>query len=138
MKRIILAISFGIITIGASAFTGNDKAAIPSSFYSTFGNVQQVQSEWVKGMIRVSFIRDQHASFAYYDVEGNLLVSSTQLRVNELPNSLQEELIIYYNDWFVVDTYKCDKDGAVDYFVVLKKDGKEKVMKGKGRWRKIN
>ena len=140
MKRMTLALVLFAVSFCANAFTGKpDNAAIPASFYRTFNNAQQVQSQVVNEMIRVSFIADGHASFAYYDSEGQLVVSSTQLREQELPVRFREDLVIRFNQWFVADVYQCKKNGVTDYYVVLQQDGKELILKASPKgWKKFS
>jgi hypothetical protein len=112
-------------------------------FYRSFGDQPDVQ--WTKGKYfdQALFNKDGVATTAYFDFDAQLVGTTSDKTLAELPESAQKQIAKEYKDYTVekviffddnedVDTdmimYGSQFDDEDNYFVELKKDNKEVVL----------
>jgi hypothetical protein len=136
MKRIFLALTLAAALFTSSAFAADGKkSSIPQSFYARFHNAKDVQLTEVDGMIRVGFMLDGVANYAYYGDGGELLVVTRQLAINDLPVSLQSSLQKNYAGYTITDVYFFTTDEKSEYYVVLENSKKKITLNSTGnKW----
>lgn len=102
-------------------------------FFTPFAKAQNVNWTEVDGMMRIGFKLNGQEHFAYYSGT-ELLVVATEIKIENLPVQLQNDLA-KYKDYTVSQTYVLEKDGVKEYCVVLDKGSKHLILKGRNKWK---
>jgi len=132
MKRLFL-VSIAACLINLSSFAS--KKNIPEvlkSFYKTFQNAQNVNWTEVDNMIRIGFISNGHSQYAYYSND-ELVVVATEIKINDLPETLIAQLADYKG--VVTQIYEMNKNNVKEYCVMLDTPSKHIILKGKNKLR---
>jgi hypothetical protein len=134
MKRLFFSISLCTCLFSISAFANDGNLPdVLSSFYKTFQNAQNVNWIEVDDMLRIGFISNGHQKFAYYSND-ELIVVATEIKVEELPTTLQAQLSPY-KDFVVSHVYELVKNDVKEYCVMMQNDSKYITLKGKKAWK---
>lgn len=113
-------------------------------FYIDFGNVPITGSSRTGIYDKIFFKLNGVPTTAYYDSEANLIGTSNNRKFSDIPLSAQKHILSKYKDYKVENVlffddnnlndtdmmlYKLSFDDEDNYFVELKKDNKEIVLK---------
>ena len=130
MKRLFfVSLAACLISLSSSASEKNVPPVL-KSFYKTFYNAQNVNWTEVDNMIRIGFILNGHSKYAYYDND-ELVVVATEIKTDELPKTLQDQLTAYKG--VVTQVYEMNKNNEKEYCVMLDSSSKHFVLKGKDK-----
>jgi hypothetical protein len=117
---------------------------IRSQFTTDFPDAKNVHFARVKNLNKMSFTHDKEKISAYYDDRGQLVGAIHEKSFVDLPGNAQKEIQHKYPDYSVADVVKFDDnefddpegilygrsaDDAQNYFVELKNDTKEIIVK---------
>jgi hypothetical protein len=130
MKRLFfVSLAACLISLSSSASEKNVPSVL-ESFYKTFHNAQNVNWTEVDNMVRIGFILNGRSQYAYYDND-ELVVVATQIRTDELPKTLQDQLTDYKG--VVTQVYEMNKNNTKEYCVMLDTTSRHIVLKGKNK-----
>ena len=151
MKKFLLAAGTALMPVIAifaqdhvrdSAKTANQ--IIRSQFTTDFPDAKDVHFAQVKNLNKMSFTQDKEIMSAYYDDGGQLVCTIHEELFADLPGNAQKEIQHKYPDYAIADVVKFDDnegddpegilygrsaDDAQNYFVELKNDTKEIIVK---------
>lgn len=133
MKRLLVILGLITCLFTSSSYARKNYPEGLAHFFITFHKAQNVSWTEVEGLLRVGFTLDGQTHFAYYSGD-ELLVVATEIKTEDLPMSLQNDLT-KYKDYTVSRTYVLEKDNVKEYCVVLDKGNKHLVVKGKEKWK---
>lgn len=134
MKRLFVTLGLAACLISFSSFAnGRTYPEALASFFHSFAKAQNVNWTEVDGMMRIGFKLNGQEHFAYYSGT-ELLVVATEIKIENLPVQLQNDLA-KYKDYTVSQTYVLEKDGVKEYCVVLDKGSKHLILKGRNKWK---
>ena len=131
MKRLFfVSLAACLISLSSSASEKNVPSVL-KSFYKTFHNAQNVNWTEVDNMVRIGFTLNGHSQYAYYDNE-ELVVVATEIKTDELPKTLQDQLTDYKG--VVTQVYEMNKNNVKEYCVMLDSPSRYFVLKGKNKF----
>jgi hypothetical protein len=135
MKKIILAAAILMIAFTTNAFAAEESvpANVIRSFKYTFYGASDVSYSEVNDMIRVAFILEGKKNVAYYHANGELVVLTQAMKISEFPQSLQNDLQQRCSEYVVTDSYKFEKDGSVEYYLILDNSEKHVILHSSGK-----
>jgi hypothetical protein len=132
MKRLVF-VSLAACLISLSSFASEKNVPnVLESFYKTFQNAQNVNWTEVDNMIRIGFISNGHSKYAYYSND-ELVVVATEIKINDLPETLRVQLTEYKG--VVIQVYEMSKNNVKEYCVVLDTPTRHITLKGKNKLR---
>ena len=132
MKRLFF-VSLATCLIGLSSFASEKNVPLVlKTFYKTFKNAQNVNWTEVDDMLRIGFTLNGHSQYAYYSND-ELVVVATEIKTDELPETLKAQLAEYKGS--VTQVYEMNKNNVKEYCVVLDTPSKHIVLKGKNKWK---
>jgi hypothetical protein len=132
MKRLFF-MSLAACVIALSSFASEKNAPLVlKSFYKTFQKAQNVNWTEVDDMIRIGFTLDGRSQYAYY-ANDELVVVATEIKTDELPETLKVQLAEYKGA--IAQVYEMNEHNRVEYCAVLDSPSKHIVLKGKNKWR---
>jgi hypothetical protein len=137
MKPIFFAI---LMTI--SFFAQTSQAAEPkmssnviTAFETNFAEAENAQWSTVENLFKVTFNLDDRAMFAFYDGEGDLVVTGTYLTARQLPKPAQKRLAEAAKGYTITEVFEINDGTESKYYVSLVNDRESKVLESKGvKW----
>lgn len=136
MKRIFFTACLAACLAGFSSFASERISPdILSSFFHTFKKAENISWVEVDDMLRISFTQDGQQRFAYYSND-ELVVVATEIKVQELPSALQEQ-VAKYKDYKVTQVYQLEAVNMKEYCVMLQNSDGELILKGKNKLRTL-
>jgi len=117
---------FVIIVIFGSAYStslyaqSKTPAIVLSSFRSSFNNAENVSWSSVKDLYRVDFTLDEQNISAFFDEDGNLIASSRNVTLQQIPMSLKSDLKKNYPDHEVAGLFEVDKEDGITYYATIR------------------
>ena len=130
MAAAILMFAF---TTNAFASEENVPANVIRSFKYAFHGASDVTFSEVNDMIRVAFSMDGKKNVAYYHANGELVVLTQAMNTSEFPQSLQNDLRNRFSEYVVTDSYKFEKDGSQEYYLILDNSEKHVILRSSGK-----
>ena len=116
---------FAIITILGSVFstTVHAQSKTPSpvltSFQSSFDKAENTSWSNVKGLYRVDFtIEDQKLS-AFYNPSGELVASSRDVSLEQIPMALKYDLEKNFDGYKVTSLFEVDNKDGITYYATV-------------------
>lgn len=134
MKRLFFSISLFACLFSLPAFaTDPNTPGVLTSFYKTFQNAKNVSWTEVNDMLRIGFTLNGRQKFAYYSND-ELVVVATEIKAEELPETLQQQLSAY-RGYKVSHVYELNKDNVKEYCVVIDSASRHISLTGKNKWK---
>jgi len=99
-------------------------SAVISSFQSSFSQAANETWSTVKGLYRVDFDLENEKVTAFFNGDGDLIASSRNVTLEQIPLSLKSDLKKQFHDYEVSSLFEVDKEGGVIYYATVKNDSK--------------
>lgn len=137
MKRILFAILitisfFAQATPATEPKSGADAAA---SFNTSFANAQNVQWSTVENLFKVTFTLDEQAMFAFYNSDGELVVTGKYLCTRQLPKAAQKHLAEVAQGYKITEVFELNNGLDKKFYATLVNGSESKVMESNGvKW----
>lgn len=136
MKRIIatMAVIFSLTTSATFAAGGSSVSeSVLKSFNKEFSGA--ANANWVAldaGIYRVAFNYEGKDVEAFFDEEGGLIATGTEVTEDHLPLLIAKSLNAKYADYTKKGIIEFTMDGEVQYLVTLTNSGKSVIIKACG------
>ena len=135
MKTIILAAALALtsISVNADNSTSSKKVTIgaTNSFKREFGDVSDVSwSAADNHMFRASFTQDDQKVHAFFNQNGELVATTTELSAQELPAKLRAAISKKETDGIITEALQLQGDDELSYYVKVYVNGVDKLYKG--------
>src|SRR5882672_2777535 len=102
MKKLFVIISiFGSVCTSSLYAQSKTPSAVLSSFQQSFSNTANETWSTVKGLYRVDFTFENEKVAAFFNEEGNLIASSRNVTLLQIPLSLKSDLKKHFYDYEV-------------------------------------
>jgi hypothetical protein len=132
MNRLFFAVSLFACLFSLPALAKDKNIPdVLTSFYKTFQNAQNVNWSQVDDMLRIGFTLNGREQFAYYSND-ELVVVATEMKVEELPATLQQQLLTF-KGYHVSRVYELNKNSENEYCVVIDNSSRHITLKGKNK-----
>lgn len=130
---IVLMISFFAQTIQAAE--PKMSANVVTTFQAQFGDAENAQWSVVENLFKVTFTLDEQSMFAFYDGEGDLVVTGKYLTAKQLPKAAQKHLAEAAKGYRITEVFQIDNGTDSKYYVSLAGESGSKVIESKGvKW----
>jgi hypothetical protein len=137
MKPILFA-----LLMMCSFFAQSSQAAEPkmspnvvTSFHLHFGDAENAQWSVVENLFKVTFTLDEQAMFAFYDTDGDLVVTGKYLTTKQLPKPAQKRLADAARGYKITEVFEISSGLDSKYYVSLVNEGATKVIESNGvKW----
>ena len=141
-KLNIMKKSFVIITILCTIWSTSSYAqsktpsSVLSSFQESFRNAGDATWSNVKELYRVDFNLDEQKISAFFNADGDLIASSRNVTLLQIPMSLKSDLKKQFNDYEVSSIYEVDNEDGIIYYATIKNDKNALMLKStsSGDW----
>lgn len=134
MKRYLLAVAFGLVSLASFANNGsqsfNAPYAVKERFKEQFGNVKQVTWTEAQGkLIRADFVQDGQSITAFYDNTGEPVATTVAMEKSQLPYRLRQALEKELKGQTIEELFYVDAPEQSAYFFSCNDNGKKKIFK---------
>lgn len=108
---------------------------IVRSFETTFSEAEDVQWSTVENLYKVNFTLDDRRMFAFYNAEGELVVTGRYLSVKHLPKAAQKKLSEEAKGYTITEVFEINEGLNSKYYVNLNSANGQKVIESfGGKW----
>lgn len=134
MKHLFFMVSLVACLLGKPVLASDGNVPdVLILFYNTFQNAQNVSWSEVDDMLRIGFTLNGREQFAFYS-KNELVVVATEIKVEELPDVLQQQLS-FYKEYKVSQVYELNRNNVKEYCAVINNSGRRIALKGKNKWK---
>jgi hypothetical protein len=133
MKKAIL--SFGLLLLSAlgSSYAANRfvgvNEEILASFQHKFAGATDVSWESEKPYVKAVFSYNRQVLLAYFDTNGELIVTARNILSNELPINLLVQLKNEYPGCWISELVEMDRETDVTYYITLEDSSRKLKLK---------
>lgn len=131
MKKLFIA-ALVTLTISTSAFAQEvneiDQKAV-QNFESSFGGASKVEWTSKDNFTKASFLQDEQKVEVFYNPEGDLIATTKQVKMEELPTFVKRTFTKKYSDYIIKDAFKLKAEDETNYFVSAENNKESLVLK---------
>jgi hypothetical protein len=141
MKKLLAIFTAIGLTITTSVFaTDTTPSTVLNSFQNAFKGSREVAWSTVKDLYRVDFTFEDQKVSAFFNSDGNLIASSRNISLLQLPISLETGLKSDFPDYEVVSLFEVDNENGTTYYATVKNSKREFTLESasSGEWNKFN
>jgi len=111
---------------------------IVQTFVSQFNGATEISWQEVNGFSVATFKLNGEKRSAYYDTDGNLVVTARQVSVAALSAEQRNSLESSFTGYSIKCLFEMQDSNGKSYYATIVSDKKEKVVKTTGkRWRSL-
>lgn len=133
----ILAILMMVSFLAQATPAGEPKLTdrVVRAFETSFSDAEDAEWSEVDDLFKVSFTQNEHRMFAFYNAQGELVVSGRYLAVKQLPKTAQQKLAAEAAGLVILEVYEITAGVDTKYYATLD-NGKELrvVVSTGGKW----
>ena len=141
MKKGILLI-VTVLTVGMTGLMANGREGINekalSSFQKEFANATNVKWQSGNAFLKVSFTFNDQVLTAFYNVEGERLAITRNIKSNELPMGLLEKLKESYSNCWITELFEFSGKEDAAYYVTMENADYKITLKSLGMYDWVN
>jgi hypothetical protein len=134
MKKLLLA-ALMAVSVSVSAFAQDanevDGKAL-QNFESAYGGASDV--EWIskENFTKASFIQNEHQVEVFYNLDGEYVATTTQIKADQLPTFVKKTIAKNYSDYSILEAFRFQADDETSYFVSAENEKEDVVFQSKG------
>lgn len=137
MKPILFALLMMI-----SFFAQTSRAAEPEltsrvirAFETYFSDAENVQWSPAGNLMKVTFTVHDHNRFAFYNAQGELVVTGKYMTVKQLPKLAQKKLAEAAKGYKITEVFEIDDELDSKYYATISNETEEKILVSSGaKW----
>ncbi len=140
MKRFLFLLSLTTCLFTSGSFANEDHLypEFLKTFFTSFPSAKKVSWMEVDGLTRVNFELENKSQYAYFNAAGFMVITAMPVSISELPAVLQQSLRVY-DGFSITESYMFTKGKHRYWFVVLKKDKRQIILKSSGKkWNRFH
>ena len=137
MKKYMIALSFFCsLYITGSYAQEVTNTAVLNSFKSSFDVAQDVNWSQVKDLDRADFTMDDQQVVAFFGSEGDIVATSRDVTLLQIPLSLKTGLKKNFGDYTLVSIFELNDENGTAYYATIKNEKREYTLKSNtsGEW----
>jgi hypothetical protein len=137
MKKLFVIITILVTICAASSYAqSKTPSSVLNSFQSSFTNSENAIWSIVKGLYRVDFIQDDQKVSAFFNADGNLIATSRNVTLLQIPMSLKSDLKKNFYDYEVSSIFEVDNEDGIIYYASIKNHKTELMLEStsSGDW----
>ncbi len=130
MKKSILTIALGFIIAINSAFAGTTEGVnqkVINGFKKDYSTATDVRWEISKDYYKATFTNAEQVLYAYYNAEGARIAVMRNVRSNQLPLKVSEDLRKHQDGRWITDLFEFSSQEESGYYATLE-NAEEKVV----------
>lgn len=130
-NKLFLILAAGCVLTASGCDNDNNylpDEAVVSAFKAKYPDAKRIEWESKKGYQVVDFTLEAKESEAWFDANGNWLLTETDIRFNELPMAIQSVFVVSpYAAWKVEDVDMLIRPDAATVYVIEVEKGEQEV-----------
>lgn len=137
MKSMILAICMMVSLLSQSSLAAEPKLTnrIERAFQTSFSDAEDAQWSEVEDMFKVNFTLNDRRMFAFYNANGELVVTGRYLSVKNLPKVARQKLEAEANGAAISEVFEISEGIDTKYYVTLDNGQERKILVSiGGKW----
>jgi hypothetical protein len=141
MKKLLVIFTvLGLIITTSSYATDTTPSSVLNSFQNAFRGSKDAAWSTVKELYRVDFTLEDQKVSAFFNSEGNLIASSRNISLLQLPISLETGLKSDFPDYEITSLFEVDNENGTAYYATVKNSKREFTLEStsSGEWNKFN
>lgn len=108
---------------------------VVQAFETTFADAEDAQWSVVENLFKVDFTLDERAMFAFYNANGDLVVSGKYLKTKQLPKATQKKLADVAKGYSIAEVFEINDGLESKYYATLTNGSERKVVESNGsKW----
>lgn len=130
MKKLFFAALLAVAVAG-SAFAADTKisSAVLSSFKNEFKQASNVSWKTGAGYTKASFTLDNQQMEVFYNAEGNVIASSRNIGLDELPVRAKRNFSKHFTGYTVNQAIKIDGEDEKAYYISAENEKESVIVK---------
>lgn len=137
MKPIFFAILMMISFFAQTSRAANPEltSTVVRAFETYFSDAENVQWSPAGNLMKVTFTVQDHNRFAFYNAQGELVVTGKYMTVTQLPKSAQKRLAEAAKGYKVTEVFEIDDEQNSKYYATIDNGTEEKILVSSGaKW----
>ncbi len=132
MKKIILTLAIALGTLSSFAADVKVSSRVLDAFKNDFATAKEITWTSTNDYYKASFVfNDQHIA-AFYNMDGELMGMTRNLRSTDLPINLQANLKKGYSNYWISDLFEVSNHEGTSYYITLENADAKIVLKATG------
>lgn len=113
----------------------NLSSRVVRAFETSFSEAEDARWSVVEDLFKVTFTLDDRPMFAFYNAEGELVVSGKYLSTRKLPKAAQKHLAEETKGYTVTEIFEINEGVDSRYYVAMNNDNGHKIIVSVGgKW----
>ena len=137
MKKLFIIMSIlGSICTSSIYAQDNTPSVVLSSFQKSFSNAANETWSTVKGLYRADFIFENEKVAAFFNPDGELVASSRNVTLLQIPLSLKSGLKKDFHNYEVSNLFEVNKEEGTIYYAAINNSNKHLMLEStaSGTW----
>lgn len=134
MKKIMM-LALVLTTIATTAFSNNSDAInqkVLNAFTKSFTLAENVKWEVRKDLYKATFQVNGQVMFAYFSEDGEQLAVTRNIKVDQLPITLANDLQQGYHQYWLTDLFEVSAKGQTSYYATIHSATHVTILKAEG------
>ena len=131
MKKLLIA-ALLVVSVSASSIAQDvssvDRKAI-GNFEAMYAGASGVDWTSTGKFTKASFVQNEKKMDVFYNLDGDFVAATTQLKVDEIPASIKKTLEKRYSDYVVKEAFQYKSYDEVTYFISVENQKEDVVLK---------
>ena len=123
----VLVLSLTVSSFAADVNKVNSKAL--RNFSYEFSNAENVNWTSTENYLKASFTLNKKNMDAFYDVEGNILGTSSKIDLTDLPTIAKRSFAKKYSGYTVTEAIRFDATDETAYFISAQDEARSLILK---------
>jgi hypothetical protein len=130
MKRLFLS-AIMATTLISTSFANETKinSRVSSNFKNQFAEANNVEWTSKQDFFKANFTEDGKSREAFYNNNGELISTSTQINIDDLPASTKRAFAKKYDGYVVKEAIKMDSNDESAYYISVENDKQSLILK---------
>ena len=131
MKKYLLAAILATTLMSTAYANEKNKVSwrVSENFKKAFTEAEDVNWTVRQNFIKASFMEDGIQKDAYYDFDGELISTSTNIGLDELPEATKRAVAKKYDGYEISEVVKMETNGATTFYLSLSNNNESVIVK---------
>ena len=131
MKKLLISAVLTVL-IATSSFAANGKelnSKVVSNFSMEFKNAKNVTWKSTENFVKASFILNDKSMAAFYDLDGNMIGTSTDIAIDDLPTNAKRAFAKKYAEYTVKEAIQFEGVEETAYYIAAESENQTLLLK---------
>ena len=131
MKKLLISAVLTVL-IATSSFAADGKelnSKVVSNFSQEFKHAKNVTWKSTENFVKASFILNDKSMAAYYDLDGNMIGTSTDIAIDDLPTNAKRAFAKKYAEYTVKEAIQFEGVEETAYYIAAESENQTLLLK---------